>query len=246
MLSVNAESIGIAHRDAVMKVCTFGTADITEDGEHVVKLEVPLCIHVSYPLHEYSKFVSSPYGRKFDDIYVTKVTGITKRNNDGLDPTYTYGNRFRDYLSPVSIPMYSQSPHVDPQTYYLHGDGNLGGYDQLEACIKKLQKNLSTRRAIMVTWIPWKDHESEEPPCVVVVDLKVIQENVLTLVAYIRSNDILMAWGENAIGLLALQQRVAERLHLNIGYLETISRDAHVYYKRDQSDLRTMGIMYDI
>lgn len=244
MLNVSTESIGAAHLEAVKKVCRLGVHDITEDGEHVVKLEEPLCIHVGDPLHEYSKFVKSPYGAKFDAVYEGKVVSITPRNHDGLDPTYTYGNRIRDYLRPEIVAG-------NPPTYNLVGDGDIPedlhplGYDQLEVCIEKLQHNPSTRRAIMCTWIPWLDHESEEPPCIVAVDLKINSDNKLTLVAFIRSNDILMAWGENAIGLVTIQQFVAKRLGIRTGYLETISRDAHVYFKRDQTDLRTMGVMYD-
>lgn len=248
MIQISAESIGIAHRDAVAKICRVGIPDVTEDGEHVVKLEEPLCIHVSNPRHDYSKFVNSPYGKNFDDVYKGKVTGITPRNNDGLDPTYTYGNRIRDYLQPYIIE--NRTILGEPPSFNLCGDGDLYsreslGYDQLKVCLEKLQHNPSTRRAVMVTWIPWKDHESKEPPCIVAVDLKINSRKELTLVAFIRSNDILMAWGENAIGLLALQEMAARILQVNVGYLETISRDAHVYYKRDQTDLRSMGIMYE-
>jgi thymidylate synthase len=97
----------------------------------------------------------------------------------------------------------------------------------------------------MSTWIPWMDHAREEPPCIMVVDLKVCKE-ALTLVAYIRSNDILMAWGENVVGLTAILVNTAKNLNMRVGYLETISRDAHVYFRRDQNYLRSMGIMYDI
>ena len=249
MIQISAESIGIAHRDAVAKICRVGIPDVTEDGEHVVKLEEPLCIHVSNPRHDYSKFVNSPYSKNFDDVYKKKVIGITYRRNDGLDPTYTYGNRIRDYLQPYIVE--NRTILGEPPSFNLCGDGDLYngkscGYDQLKVCLEKLQHNPSSRRAVMVTWIPWKDHESEEPPCIVVVDLKINSRKELTLVAFIRSNDILMAWGENAIGLLALQEMAAHILHVDIGYLETISRDAHVYYKRDQTDLRSMGIMYDV
>lgn len=245
MLNVSTESIGAAHLEAVKKVCRLGVHDITEDGEHVVELEEPLCIHVSNPLHEYDKFIKSPYGVQFDEVYEGKVIGVTPRRYDGTDAVYTYGNRFRDYLQPYGI-------FGSDNMFALVGDGDLSddmyalGYDQLVKCLEKLRDNSSTRRAVMSTWIPWKDHESNEPPCVMVVSFEINRKRELSLVAFIRSNDILMAWGENAIGLTALQHYVSQQLGLHMGYLETISRNAHVYFKRDQNYLRDMGVMYDV
>lgn len=250
MFNVSTESIGAAHLEAVRKVCKLGVPDITEDGEHVVKLNEPLCIHVSNPLHDYSKFINSPYGVKFDEIYEGKVIGITPMNHDGLDPVYTYGNRIRDYPRPVEAPQKRTHPDELP-VYGIFGDGDIrqlqhyGGYDQLDACLKKFADNPNTRRAAMSTWVPYKDHESHDPPCIMVIHLEVV-EGKLTLVAFIRSNDILMAWGENAIGLTAVLHHAVRQLGYQVGYLETISRNAHVYFKRDQTDLRSMGIMYDI
>lgn len=242
MYNIAAESAGVAHHLAVKKITEIGVPDITEDGEHVVKLEEPLCIHISDPLHGYNKHVKSPYGLNFDAEYIEKVLHVTAKRNDGTDAVYTYGNRFRDYLQPGHR---SLDDH-----FQLLGDGDLDGwnepmgYDQLGACVTKLTHNPKTRRAVMSTWIPWKDHGCDEPPCIMVVDLKVCKD-ALTLVAYIRSNDILMAWGENVVGLTAILVNTAKNLNMRVGYIETISRDAHVYYKRDQNYLRDMGIMYD-
>ena len=250
MLNVSTESIGAAHLEAVKKVCRFGVHDITEDGEHVVELEEPLCIHVSNPLHEYDKFIKSPYGVQFDEVYEGKVISVTPKRHDGTDAVYTYGNRFRDYLQPM-IALGVTTPG-SPPVFNLYGDGDLSddmhalGYDQLKKCLEKLRDNPSTRRAVMSTWIPWMDHESSEPPCVMVVSFEINKAKELSLVAFIRSNDILMAWGENAIGLTALQHYVSRQLGLHMGYLETISRNAHVYFKRDQNYLRQMGVMYDV
>lgn len=250
MLNVSTESIGAAHLEAVKKVCRLGVNDITEDGEHVVELEEPLCIHVSNPLHEYDKFIKSPYGVQFDEVYEGKVIGVTPKRHDGTDAVYTYGNRFRDYLQPM-IALGVTAPG-SPPVFNLYGDGDLSddmhalGYDQLVKCLEKLRDNPSTRRAVMSTWIPWMDHESNEPPCVMVVSFEINKAKELSLVAFIRSNDILMAWGENAIGLTSLQHYVSRQLGLRMGYLETISRNAHVYFKRDQNYLRDMGVMYDI
>ena len=245
MYNVNAPSIGAAHREAVGKIVKLGIPGITEDKEHVIYLEEPLCIHVSDPLNDYHKDANSPYGAQFDVEYIKKTCQITPRKNDGTDAVYTYGNRLRDYLRPIYKHVHVVAPEVEPKTYYLHGDGNLNGYDQLTACWDKLAENPSTRRVVMSTWIPWKDHESHDPPCIMTVCFEVYKKDYLSLVAFIRSNDILMAWGQNAIGLTAMLELTCRQLGYQVGYLETISRNAHVYYKRDKTDLNNMGFIYD-
>lgn len=252
MYSISTVSIGAAHLAAVQKVISSGIPGVTEDGEYIVRLKEPLSIHVSDPLHGYNKFVNSPYGCKFDEVYEGKVIGITPMKHDGLDPVYTYGNRIRDYPQPTKWKNGTiiLGDDIDGCELRILGDGDLGrldhhmGYDQLYACVDKLRANPNTRRAVMSTWVPYKDHKSHDPPCIMTICLEVV-EDALTLVAFIRSNDMLMAWGENAIGLTAIQHFIAHELKLPVGYLETISRNAHVYYKRDQTDLRTMGIMYE-
>lgn len=243
MFSVNALSIGAAHREAVRKIVKLGVPGVTEDGEHVVYLEEPLCIHVSDPLNDYYKDANSPYGLQFDEYYIHKTCQITPRRNDGTDAVYTYGNRIRDYLQPQCVrDMGSLS--------LLVGDGNMSnhgpvGYDQLERCWEKIEENPATRRAVMSTWIPWKDHVSHDPPCIMTISLEVVRKEYLSLVAFIRSNDILMGWGQNAIGLTAMLELSCIHLGYKVGYLETISRNAHIYYKRDENYLNDMGFVYD-
>ena len=243
MYLVKAPSIGAAHREAVGKVINFGISDITEDKEAVVYLTYPLCIHVSDPLNPYNKDANSPYGEQFSERYIHKTCQITPKLNDGTDAVYTYGNRIRDYLQPYGI-------FGSDNMFVLVGDGDVCdqgslGFDQLEACWKKLAENHNTRRAAMSTWIPWKDHKSHDPPCIMALSLERDREDYLSLVAFIRSNDILSAWGQNAIGLAAMLELSALQLGCNVGYLETISRNAHVYYKRDQNYLNDMGYVYD-
>lgn len=250
MLLVNAPSIGVAHREAVSKIINFGIPGITEDKEHVVYLEEPLCIHVSDPLNDYNKDANSPYGIQFDVEYIKKTNQITPCKNDGTDAIYTYGNRIRDYLKPWEVTQ-KRTNHSEPPVYDLLGDGDLtglqqpSGYDQLSKCWDKIAENPSTRRAVMSTWIPWKDHEAHDPPCIMSISLEVYKKDYLSLVAFIRSNDILMGWGQNAIGLTAMLELSCNQLGYKVGYLETISRNAHIYYKRDKTDLNNMGFVYD-
>lgn len=122
---------------------------------------------------------------------------------------YTYGNRIRDY----------------------------NGMDQLQKVIDMLNMNNNTRRAIIHTWMVHKDLGGEHVPCLQLVQLQ-LQNDKLNCVAVFRSNDMLMAWGANAYALVHLQKIVANGIHKDVGYLETISINAHIYHVRDASNLK--------
>jgi thymidylate synthase len=64
-----------------------------------------------------------------------------------------------------------------------------------------------------------------------------IRNNRLNCVATFRSNDMLMAWGANAYGLSELMQVVADGTYVDVGFLETYSISAHIYYNRDSTTL---------
>lgn len=122
--------------------------------------------------------------------------------------SYTYGNRLRDY----------------------HGT------DQVINTIAKLIGSPITRRAVMHTWIVNEDILSKNVPCLQTIQY-LIRDGKLNCISTFRSNDILMAWGCNAYGLVRLQEHVAESIGTEVGYLETYSISAHVYNKRDRSTL---------
>ena len=64
--------------------------------------------------------------------------------------------------------------------------------------------------------------------------------------ALFRSNDMLSAWGGNAFGLTGLQKLVLDRIKfkiggrcdLSMGWLETTSISAHIYWTRDHDQLK--------
>ncbi|HLC89065.1 MAG TPA: thymidylate synthase, partial [Candidatus Nanoarchaeia archaeon] len=113
---------------------------------------------------------------------------------------YTYGNRLRNWR----------------------------GIDQIESLIKRLKESLHTRRAVAVTWDVEKDHCDSEAPCLDLIQC-LVQNNVLYLTAFFRSNDMFAAWPENALALRKLQGLISAELGTVLGSLTTLSGSAHVY-----------------
>jgi thymidylate synthase len=129
------------------------------------------------------------------------------------------------------------------------GDGNGGGIDQIQmSIIDRLIENPESRRAVAITWVPHLDIERSEPPCLQIVQAFIDAQNVIHLVCLFRSNDMLSAWGQNAYGLAHLLRFICDEINkerkrrnqpfLTIGWLETISVSAHMYFTRDDYELR--------
>ena len=129
------------------------------------------------------------------------------------------------------------------------GDGHGGGIDQIQkSIINRLIENPESRRAVAITWVPHLDIDTSEPPCLQIVQAFIDAHNAIHLVCLFRSNDMLSAWGQNAYGLAHLLQFICNEINkerkqqhkplLTIGWLETISVSAHMYFSRDDYELR--------
>ncbi|MFA0832783.1 MAG: thymidylate synthase [Methanobacterium formicicum] len=123
---------------------------------------------------------------------------------------YTYGNRLRK--------------HFD-------------GIDQIKEAINRLKNCKESRRAISVTWDPPTDTQSEEVPCMILVDFK-IREGKLHTTGLWRSHDIYGAWFPNAVGLTHLSRYVAGEVGVEVGSLTIHSISAHIYQVNFEDALR--------
>ncbi|MFA6888377.1 MAG: thymidylate synthase [Candidatus Woesearchaeota archaeon] len=111
---------------------------------------------------------------------------------------------------------------------YSYGQRLRTPIDQIQQVIDVLRKTPYTRRAIAITWDVQKDMFSEKPPCLILTEFT-IQDSLLYLTAFFRSNDMFHAWPRNAFGLRKLQSIVSEQLGISSGSLTVISQSAHIY-----------------
>lgn len=267
MILIQRLTIGQAHEEVVRVITerSQGTTRVTEDGEVTYDPEEPICIHIESPMSSPMKSSASLFGDGFSDLYQSSLYTVTKRNNDGTDATYTYGNRLRDY--PVAslqtwitgrsflkrgidnlMSRLGYVPGSSKRDIIYLGDGNLGGIDQIQtSIIDRLIENPTSRRAVAITWSPVFDISREEPPCLQIVQCLIDKTRHLNLVCLFRSNDMLSAWGQNAYGLAHMQKFILDGINevrtkngqepLIQGWLETISVSAHMYVKRDQLEI---------
>ncbi len=112
------------------------------------------------------------------------------------------------------------------------------GVNQIDFIVNKLKEQKNSRRALAITWIPEVDIEISKDdrgsvPCLQYIQF-LIRDNNLYQTVLFRSNDILLAFPANAIGLITLGEEVAKRLGIKLKNYTHISVSAHIYIERDK------------
>lgn len=214
MYNIQANNIRDAHEEIVHLINNNGMIVRTEDREFTLELYEPLSVHIARPLNEPMILEEVGFSRNYMEEYAVQL-GYPSENTF----SYTYGNRLRNY----------------------------NGYDQKANIINVLSRNRTSRRAIMHTWMVDTDSEGVHVPCMQTVQFlrrtnPFTGTDYLNCIATFRSNDMLMAWGCNAYGLVRLQESIAEHLDCVVGWLNTISSSAHIYFKRDETTLRKIVV----
>lgn len=244
MMEIYVDTIAEGHEKVVRDILLEGDEVITEDGELTIEWPPwdPYVIHVSDPFRENMVSNVCMFGRRAMDEYANQLMKVHPPGNRSA--TYYYSNRLFDYPSGRGTT--------------LLGDGDGRGIDQIgNSIINRLFDSIESRRAIAITWCPELDIGSGEPPCLQLIQC-VVRDQILHMVCYFRSNDMLSAWGANAYGLAHLMKYICDMLNVqiyneymstglsdsecrgmcvNYGTLTTISTSAHIYWKRDKHEL---------
>lgn len=103
--------------------------------------------------------------------------------------------------------------------------------DQLEVTIRKLRTNPSDRRVVIGMWDPNLDllANKRDIPCNTHIYPR-IHDGALDLTVCCRSNDIIWgAMGANIVHFSFLQEYLAGRLGVGVGYLYQFSNNWHIY-----------------
>lgn len=153
-----------------------------------------------------------------------------------IEPYFRFDEKYlKEYYEEIC------SPKIPNGTIYTYGsrmrawqgkDGEI--IDQIADMIEYLKKDIYRKSALAITWIVEDEltrrykNKDKNSPCIILVQPN-IQEGVLHLTAYIRSNDMFRAWPLNAFGLRKLQKIIVSSFGVEMGSLTTISNSAHIY-----------------
>jgi thymidylate synthase len=195
---------------------------------------------VLHPLQEPQVSAGAMFGEGFTKAYKKQFLTLTPQREDGMHATYTYWNRLNDAL------VYTAGLENDGSFFDdLLGDGDGRGLKQINAVIEKLARDPNSRRGVAVTWNPYLDIHSTEPPCMLFVQF-VIRNGKINMRTLFRSQDIMSGLGENLVGCAALQEYVTNEINTrarasySVGSLILISIIPHIYHRRDEFELNKM------
>lgn len=146
--------------------------------------------------------IENPFGEYPKEIRdkMLEEYGNTLLTSENKGFSYTYGERLRNWNGLV---------------------------DQVDAIIKRINNNRNTRRAIATTWIPTIDFNTEEVPCMMLVDFKL--RDRLELTAVFRSHDFYGAYPYNLYALSKLLEYVSDKTNAEKGGITMLSISAHIY-----------------
>lgn len=103
--------------------------------------------------------------------------------------------------------------------------------DQLRELVELLKDNPTDRRAVLQIWNADKDlnTNSKDIPCNTMAKFD-IRDGQLCMVVFNRSNDIIWGcYGANAVQFSVLQEYLAARIGVLVGWYEQVSTDFHAY-----------------
>lgn len=222
MYVIERESIAESHEQAIKLILLNGLQQKTKHGD-TLELPEALAIKILHPLLSPRVSQCANLTEEMMKIYANQLLEIIPKTNSNKDFDYNCGNRWFDY----------------PQIHNgdIIGDGDKYGFNQIQYnVIDEIKKDPSSRRAIVCSINPIIDHSKKHIPCISFLQFLNRQEH-LNMEVYIRSNDMLSAWGSDAYALSEVLRYTAKQLNLIPGYLEIISVSAHIYYKRDAPEL---------
>lgn len=106
---------------------------------------------------------------------------------------------------------------------------NLNGCNQLDRAIELLKRNSASRKAVVQLFDASDlDKDSKDVPCTCVLQF-LVRNDLLHLVAYMRSNDIMLGLPHDVFAFTMIQELVARSLEIELGGLTHFVGSLHLY-----------------
>ena len=204
MMEIDAPTTMDAWKLALAHIRDHGE-DFRDDDLRTCREALNLSVRIEHP--EVGNDEPIEVVRKIDKwVYPSKdeMVGIVFNQMELPLYDYTYGSRMFNYQ---------------------------GELDQVNGfIIPLLKKNLSSRRATVITIDPLRDLDvhNRNIPGLISLHFKVYGKRLL-VTSVIRSNDFFIGWPANIYQLATLQKYIADELGLQQGSLTTYSLSAHVF-----------------
>lgn len=238
---------------------------LTEDKEQTLEYPEPVNVHVNSPFKNPMTSPKLGFGPQSMAAYKDEILKPRPLIDNPGKPDfsylysnliwdYPYGN-FSEFLDGGLYPKYGN--HKRPERMmWNYGNGHGTGLNQIAYVVEKLVKTPTSRRAVVTLFVPMEHETMDDPPCLNHIQF-LLRNGELNMHALFRSNDMLSAWGANAFALAHLQKEVLMSINasnvnkameektgelvktvelIQMGWMETTSISAHIYFKRDHSE----------
>ena len=197
------ETLPEAYHEALVKLYKFG--DVVEDNDHdTLCKEVSMTMQVFKPLAEPMISRMVPCGPYDLERYRLEMLDGIMDFNVGHGWDYTYHDRMT--------------------SWYAGGEV----IDQVEFVVDELNRNKTTRRAVIDVRNNAEDVYSSDPACLQHIEYFARGSRLDCCVTF-RSNDAVRAAYMNAFALIKLQERIAGKLGLKVGTYSHRANSFHAY-----------------
>jgi thymidylate synthase len=209
IITIEQINIAEAWEESVAYIFLYGCNVPTQYDKpnSPVSLDSTISICITDPLSEPMIHRSFPAGLKGLQKYTMDLLyGL----NDEIAikaGTYTYHNRLTSYDGNTIC----KNEHID----------------QIESICQILTTTPYSRRAQAITWIPFKDLNTSEPPCLQSIWCRIINKTLNMNVRF-RSQDAFKAAFMNIYALVRLQEYIAKRVSFLSGAEIKVGRYFHV------------------
>ncbi len=224
VITIKGESVGEVWEKSLLELWEKGISVRTEYDrpEDPESKDATMIMVISDPFSEPRIHLGFPGGMEDLEKYRQEVVeGIHDHwiNPEEKKWTYTYHDRLFNYNIP--------------------GNPSAGKKNQVDYIIEKLNGTFFTRRAQAITWIPFYDPETYDPPCLQRMWCRIVpgDDSKLRLVMNVhwRSRDAYRAAFMNIFGLTCLQKTIAEKVsqktgkEILVGQYTDIIDSYHIY-----------------
>jgi hypothetical protein len=230
-MHIRYDDINEAYSDMHIRTTVYGKWEPTRNGKALVWPEPVIVTHTNperrvlfdpvrdaNPFFHYMEAIWMLSGENNVGFPAQFAKNILNYSDDGMTIHGAYGHRWRNHFE----------------------------LDQIEHVIYLLQKDPSSRRAVIAMWSPEADlcADSKDLPCNTHIYFRVVNYT-LEMTVCNRSND--MVWGmlgANFVHFTILQEYIAGALFLEAGKFHQITNNLHVYEQHVDKFVRNSDTWY--
>lgn len=140
-----------------------------------------------------------------------------------------YGVQWRDWTSSEVLQYDDYLNHDDTTTTYFGAKVQQTKVDQLAEVVRLLRTDPTSRRIILSAWNPGELHRMALPPCHILAQFYLSNDNHLSCQMYQRSIDVGLGLPYNITSYALLTHILAHSIGASVGHLRMVLGDTHIY-----------------